>query len=158
MSLADIRTAMKTMLEAITPSIGSVHEYERWTIDPATFLLAFKDPITGVIRAWMITRESTEEEILDVGGLTGNNLRRHQMLIKGYWGLQDPTGSEKSFQDAVERICTTFRPDATTTPLAPYVVGVSGPPQVRTVGHVQLGEILCHYTEIVFQAVELTVR
>lgn len=157
MALADIRTALKAILEGIS-GIGRVHDYERWTPEWKGVLDLYRDPTSGTLRAWTITRGATPEDLLTVGGTSGQNLRRHEMVIRGYWALDDSAATEKTFQGTVEAICVELRKDPATTALGTSVLGSSGPPTVRVVGHVLLGDALCHYAEIGYTAVELVTR
>lgn len=157
MALSDIRSALKQILEGIS-GIGLVHDYERWTPEWKGVLDLYKDPVSGTLRAWTMTREATPEELLTVGGPSGQNLRNHAMVMRGYQALDDSAATEKTFQDTVEAICAELRKDPATTALGTSVLGTSGPPQVRTVGHVLLGDVLCHYAEISYTAAELVTR
>lgn len=157
MALSDIRARLKQILEGIA-GIGLVYDYERWAADWKTLLDTYKDPASGTLRAWTITREAAPEEVWTTGGLSGQNLRTHTMVIRGYRALDDSAASEKGLQDTVEAVCVELRKDPSLTALGTSVLGTSGPPQVRTVGHVLLGDVLCHYVEIAYPAVEPVTR
>lgn len=157
-----IRTALNTLLSTI-PNIGVIHEYERQTVDPTTFLSWFRssDPIAPddhYIQGWMISEEAIDDELLDVGGTTGNNLITHRMVIKGYRSLEDSAASELTFLDLVESIQTKLRADVEGNALNGVVLGTSGPAQVRRIAYWVLGDILCHYAEITYDAVEVIRR
>lgn len=140
MSLATIRSKYKTLMSAIS-GIGVVHDYERWSVDWAKFLEQFKDPTSGKILGWTITREKSSEEFLP-----GSTYRRtHDMVIRGYQGLRDEDGSEKTFQDLIETVCNTLRPKTT---LENEVEQVAEPLQVTLVDVKLFGAVLCHYCEL----------
>lgn len=140
MPLSEIRAEYKTILSTV-PDIGVVHDYERWSADWAKFLEQFKDPATGKIRGWTITRERSPE----VFGAGSSYERGHVMVLRGYMGLHDVEASEKVFQDLIETVCDTFRPKTT---LNGKVQQVEAPLQVDVVEARMLGSVLCHYCEL----------
>lgn len=157
-----IRTALKTILMTIA-DIGVIHEYDRQTADPSTFLSLFRSstaaqPGQYYIQGWTITEEAIPEELLTVGGATGQNLRTHRIVIKGYRSLDDSAASELAFMDLVEMIQAKLRADVETNALNGVVLGTSGPAEVRRVAYWVLGDVLCHYAELTYDAVELVTR
>lgn len=139
MSLANIRTQLKTILEGVS-GIGVVHDYERWANDWATFISFFKPAAQSVINGWQITRRSTREE----EHAATQTYRFHTMVIHGFYSLDDSAASEKTFQDLIETICTTIRQNATLNGAAYHAL----PPQVAVVEQRKFGDVLCHYGEI----------
>lgn len=140
MPLAAIRTQYKAILETV-PNIGVVHDYERWSVDWDKFLAQFKDPASGKILGWTITRERSPETFTPGPGSD----RRYMMVLRGYMALQDTVASEKTFQDLIEAVCNTFRPKTT---LNGAVNQVEAPLQVDIVEHRLFGSVLCHYCEL----------
>lgn len=165
MSLATIRAEYKKILEGIGPIkfgpgffkfgdpgaafldgtmgnlvVGPVHDYERWSAEWKKFLDHFKAS-DGKIHGWTITREKTTESFIP--GLGAE--RRHTMVLRGYYALQDSVGSEKNFQDLIEVICTVFRGETT---LNGTVEQVEAPLQVDLVEPRMFGAVLCHYCEL----------
>lgn len=138
MSLATIRTAIKTDLESVS-GIGPVHEYIRLAKDWGTVLARFKDS-HNKINSWMITREATpgEEDTRD------SFERIHHMKLIGVYGVQDSAATELTFQDLVEAIVAALHAD---TELGGTTYR-SGPVQVATVEHRMFGAVLCHYAEL----------
>lgn len=149
MSLATQRSAMLSILQGVT-DIGVVHDYERWSNDWNRYLETFSTTIGGIkrIQGWTITRESTGETPF----VQSQNQRGHIWVIRGYRGLDDTAGSEKSFQDLSESVCSELRRRPTLNGTAERD---SGPPQVRVVEHRLFGGVACHYAEITFRAYEL---
>lgn len=148
MTLDAIREQVKTIMAAVD-GIGVVHGYQRWAADWAAFLNLFKTP-EGKINGWMITRESTPEQLLDPAEYE----RVYGLKIIGIYGLNDSDGSELVFQSLVESICDAFRSDynlngtcETTSPDFGPMAGVSGI-QVQTVENRVFGNVLCHYCEL----------
>lgn len=157
-----IRTAIKAVLGTI-PNIGVIHDYERQTADPTTFLSWFRSSDTATpdehyLQGWTISEEAIDDELMDVGGTTGNNLVTHRMVIKGYRSLDDSGASELTFLDLIESVQAKLRADVIGTALDGVVLGTSGPMQVRRLAYWVLGDILCHYAELTYDAVELIRR
>lgn len=147
MSLSLIRTEYKTILETVA-NIGIVHDYARLATDWKKFLEFFKTNIGGVemIRGWEISRESSPEEEDFISGVSPNAIvdRSHVMLIRGYAGLQDASATEKTFQDLIEAILTTFRPLHTLNGQAIKTRRM----RVDLVTEREFGGVLCHYAEL----------
>jgi len=144
MSETLIRTGIKNLLEAIT-GVGKVHDYERFTMRPEEFLLLFKDATSNKIIGWEITRTGA-----DVERVTSNKFKiLHHFVIKGYYGLQDSSASEKLFNAVVELIIAKLinNPIADTQGLAI--------PQVKTINAQVFGDHLCHHAEIEYSVREI---
>jgi hypothetical protein len=139
MSLANIRTQLKSILETV-PGIGKVHDFERWTNDWKSFLSNFKTE-DNKINGWVITRTSATERLRAVSAV---NTRTHKLVIKGYYGLKDSKESEKAFQDLIEAICNALRVnnDLNRSCLR------SDPPQLVRVLHGKYAGILVHLCQI----------
>ncbi len=145
MSLASMRSAIKSILEGVA-GIGVVHDYERWTVDWATYLSLFRAPAQNLINGWTISRASTSE----VAFASGRHRRSHRFIVRGYYSQKDAAGSEKNFQDLIEAVCDGLRGNVSLNGTAES----SGPPQVRRVESRTLGDVLCHYCEIGLDADE----
>jgi len=143
MALYDIISAMKTKMEGI-PDIGVVHDYERWSISWAEFLAFYQ--YGSVIRGWTLSRRRTTESL----ETSASNLRHHEIICKGIMSLDDSSASEKTFQNFIESLCETFRPEDWLTTNA-YI---AAPPEVSVVEVRMVGNVLCHYTELIFRVDE----
>jgi len=143
MSLIAIRDKIKSELEDIA-DIGLVYDYERWAALPDRFIALFKTG--GKIKAWAITRTSTREEMFS----SNENRRIYIFTIRGFFSLDDANASEKTFQDLIELICSTFR----TLPDLEKVCENCEPVQVVSVGHAMLADVLCHFAELTLEATE----
>lgn len=144
MSETLIRTAIKDILNTVT-GIGQVHDYERFTANPLTFLNLFKDDTTGKIFGWEITRSGST-----ITRVTMTNYKvLHHFVIKGYYGLQDLTASEKLFNAVIEavvsKIINTTIADTQGVPV----------PQVNKIDARMFGDFFCHYAEIAFSVAEI---
>lgn len=139
MSLSDIRTQIKTLLESV-PGIGKVHDFERWTTNWNTFLNYFKDS-NNRINGWVITRSETVERLQSPEAA---NISIHIFRIKGYYGLKDSLESEKVFQDLIESIRSVLRVHPTLNGTCLRVF----PPAVRVFSFQRRSGIMMHQCEI----------
>jgi len=146
-SLAGQRTAIKAILGAVT-GIGIVHDYLRLITDEASWREAFVGPGGEQLLAWTMTRESSEELVLQ--GNTQNE-RYHLWVLRAYMGVADSQATERTFQDLLEAACDALRVRPTLSGAAQR----SDPPQVRAVEHRMFGSVLAHYGEIVLRASDL---
>ena len=139
MSESAIREQIFEIISTV-PSIGRVYDYERWTSDWGKFLELFKDPATGTIRGWEISRSGVEVKFLS----RIEEEATHRFTVKGYLGLQDATATEKIFNGLIEAIRTAFRGNVTLNGVAELVEPVS----VSTIEIRTFGSVLCHYCEL----------
>lgn len=137
---SQIRARIKARLEAITPSIGIVHDRERWAAQWSDFLALMKHEDTGTLRGWTITREISPGQ----REAPAEALRFPVYVVRGYWGLADATSSEISFDDAVETVQDQLGADVTLGGIADHVEE----PQLRVMEPRMYGSVLCHYAEI----------
>ena len=139
MALSSVRDAIKETLKGVS-GIGVVHDYERWTVDWGRYLSLFKPKGQDVINGWTVSRASSSE----VASTSRQYFRTHRFIIKGYYSQRDSAGSEKVFQDLIERVCDALRANRNLNQTADRVE----PPQVDLVETRSLGEVLCHYCQI----------
>lgn len=137
MSDATLRATIKTRLTALGPTIGRVHDYERWTSNVKDFLALFQDPATKKIFGWEILRTGFR-----VQKATMNKWKLiHRYMIRGYYGLDDTAGTEK----AVNALADLIALDFTRSKLA----GTQG--EQLPAGKIEtrmFGHVLCHVVEI----------
>ncbi len=146
MSLATIRSALKTVLQGVT-GIGNVHDYMRnFAGDSRKFkdIFSFKT-LTDTLEyhAWQITRVSTPETPHNQDQV---NLRRHSIRIFGAMQVNDTNATEKTFQDLIEAICVALRLNSKQP--SPYTALRTSPPQVGIVEHRMINNRLCHTVNI----------
>jgi hypothetical protein len=143
MSLADIRTELKTVLEGVS-GIGQVYDYLRWSNTEKDFKSIFKAS-NDKINAWQITRRGAAENIYNQNHI---NIQEHNMLIWGIYGAKDADASEKTFQDLIEAILAAIRTAGKgPQPLSGKALFV-GPPQVEKVEHRIFSKLLVHSCDI----------
>jgi hypothetical protein len=139
MAYATILAQIKTYMESVT-SIGNVHDYVRWNKDWPAMLTMFKiTSPSAQIRFWDISRVASPEQ----NKVSKENLRTHTFRIRGFMSLDDSAATEKTFQALLETVCTKFRNVPTLNSTAANV----DPLQINTVGHVMVGDVLCHMAE-----------
>lgn len=147
MSESAIRTSIKEALTGIT-GIGRVHDYERWSVDPAQFLTLFQDAASRKIFGWEITRTGAKVE-----KPTQKFKVTHNYVLKGYYGVQDAAGSEKLFNLVIETIVSKF--------ISTQLAGTQGIclPQVGIIEFRMFGNnVLCHYAEVRLDVAEIVER
>jgi hypothetical protein len=139
MSLALIKTQIKTKLEAIT-GVENVYDYKRFCSDWVTYKDLFvKD---SKVNTWEIERKSFSRT--GRGGSGDIEDVTHEFIIRGFYSFYDTLESEKTFQNLVETICANFINDPTLGGKAQMV-------QMPITGEFstgKLGEVLCHIVEI----------
>ena len=139
---SDMLAQIKTILESVT-NIGKVYDYERFSNNWSDYRVLFKTTIgtTDQIRAWTITRVSTDQKRHLSDGVHRQTLT---FTIHGYMGLDDANSSEKTFQELVESVMDAI--DA-----KPHLGGMaagSDPSQLKFFDHRLFGDLLCHHAEI----------
>ena len=138
MSLADIRTQLKTIVESVD-GIGKVHDYDRWTVDWKTLLSLFTDE-NNKLNGWVITCPRSDERI----HASTVNMRKHLIKIEGIYGQKDSAGSEKTFRDLLEKVCDKLRENDSLNGSCL----TSDPPTVAKVIRRRFGGVLAHAGEI----------
>lgn len=137
MSDQAMRAAIKARLTALGSGLGKIHDYERWANNPAVFLGLFQDEASKKVFGWEIVR-------------TGFKVRKvamrkwkliHHYTIRGYYGLEDAAGTEKTVNALADLIALDF----TRTPLAGTQGETLPEAEIETR---MFGAILCHVVEI----------
>lgn len=139
MAYATILAQIKTYIETV-PARGTVHDYVRWYKDqPAMLTLFAVSSPSEQIRFWDISRVRTSEK----HQVSVANTRTYTFRVRFFMSLNDASATEKTFQGLLELVCAVFRNVPTFNGLAVD----STPLQVDSVGHVQVGDVLCHMAE-----------
>jgi hypothetical protein len=118
------------------PNIGIVYDYERWTADWSAFIALFKNPTTGKILGWEISRSGFSEDATSV--------KPHSYVIQGYMQVNDAGQSEKTFNSHIDVIAAAFRADKR---LKLPALGHEFI-QAETIDTRMFGGVLCHYTRL----------
>ena len=146
MALSDIRSEIKTILEAVD-DIGIVHDYDRWAKNWDDFLSLFKTA-DNKIHGWCFFRKATPAKRDTMPTIQ----RTHHFRIKGIYGLSDADASETTFQDIVEAIQDAFDSKYMLNNAAGVIN--SGPVQVHLIENRLFGKVLCHYAELDYEVIE----
>lgn len=140
-----LRTAVATALAGIT-DIGTVHNRERFVVDPSAYLDMFKATIGGTvqIRAWLVLRESVQPIAETV---FGEDRHRHLFVLRGYLGFADASDTYGTLQALCDTVMATFD-NQTTLGVAGVIVRKVGPCALRSFDTGQFGSVLAHTCEI----------
>ena len=141
MAEASNYTAILAALLAHLDAAGcqNTYDYEPLAHDPGVFISQFK---TGAnkIEGWTIARASFTEQRMT----TGQAVRRHRFVIRGYWGVEEAAASGKAIQERIEDICDRLRGDYDMSGTAELHDG----PQGDQIDNRMFGPVLAHYGEI----------
>lgn len=140
-----LRTALATLLATVT-DVGTVHNRERFVVDPSAFLDMFKATIGGTvqIRAWLILRESMQP-IEDTA--FGESRHRHVFVLRGFLGFQDSADTYGTLQALIDTIIALLD-NQTTLSVSGVIVRGIGPCALRSFEVGQFGSVLAHVAEI----------
>lgn len=101
MSLATIRTALKTKLDAVT-GVENVYDYVYWTDDWQVIYDKFATD--GRINTWMIGLANNTVNKIDVG----NRTREYQFNLYAYYSLKTSDESSKIFENILDLVVNEF--------------------------------------------------
>ena len=104
MSLSLIRAEIKSILEGVS-GMGNVYDYLRHSSNVNNMLEFFKSK-ANKYHVWSITRTAVSDHALTQAQ---NYIRTHNFEITGFYGLNDSTESEKTFQDLIEAVLDALR-------------------------------------------------
>lgn len=126
---------------------GMVHKFERWTADWGKFLELFKDPVTGRIFGFELSRSGSPAQKLS----NFEEADTHIYTIKGYMAVKDADQTEILFNGKIEALKDKFRRkhdlDGT--------CNAAGPLSAETIDTRFFGATLCHYAELNLPATEI---
>lgn len=139
----DIRAAIKAKLESI-PSIGKVHDYERFAKAEKDLIDFYRDQKR--IQGWLIQRVGLRKTELS----TGLYAVRSNWEVRGYLSLEDSAASELIFDALVDLVIASLSNDITFGKVASYFDGY----EIKaTVQPVMFCGVLCHSAIISFDTV-----
>lgn len=157
---SDLRDAIESILESIT-DVGTVFDYRPHLKTDTDYFTGFHAVVEAesdkdVIQAWFVN-SPIEAPVLTwhPGGYT----RNFTFILQGYRAVGSyeddgdsiPEGAtEKPFRDLCDTVMRTFmaNPSLTVDGVA-YAIGFRRAPTLRLFGAINLGPMLCHYTEVV---------
>lgn len=150
MSLSTVRAELKTILESIT-SVGTVHDYKRYTHDWASYKTLFVE--NSKVNTWEIVRDNVDAWVEASNSV---NRRRHYFTIRGFYAINDENASEKTFQNIVEDIIDELRDKPTLNDKAEKISFDKDDPLTAVFSTDFLGAVLCHIVEIKINILEYT--
>lgn len=139
MSLSTVRAKIKTLIEAVT-GIGTVYDYKRYVNDWESYKDKFIS--SDKLNTWEIQRLSVESS--SYGGSGGREDRKHDFIIRGFYGINDKLESEKTFQDLADLVINAFRDQ----PDLSGVANIINFPITAEFTEGKLGQVLSHIVEI----------
>lgn len=146
MALTTILEAVKTAVETVA-GIGPVMVYSRYTPSEKELTDTFSS--AGVLRPWLITRESTASK--DMGPQWSRDT--HTVVLHGYRAVTSAAGSEQSLQDEAEAVRAKLRDE--TVRLLGGAGRIITPCSCRVFNAVMFAnQILAWHAELVIQAEE----
>lgn len=122
MSLAIIRTEIKTVLEGVS-GIGMVYDYIRHAPKESIWKVLFTTSLNR-LHTWQITRTGVKDDWLTT---CENGIRRHSFQVLGYYSLKDDDASENTFQDLTDSVMTALRNAAKSPPLSGTALNMTTP-------------------------------
>jgi hypothetical protein len=148
---------LKTVIMAADPG-SLVHDYDRFTSEPASLLALFRPGAANTpLRAWIFRPASIGEFFV--------TMRRamvvYTFVLRFVHSLQDATATEKTALDVIETVRGAIRLNETlngaalsTTPTFGPLKGVKGL-QLMKIETLSLGGVFCHYAELELSAQEI---
>lgn len=135
--ITDIRARIKTDLQTVS-GIGQVHDYERFSNDPTSFVSFFVS--AGLVNGWtmVVGMESRWSACKQVD-------RFYRVTIRGYRVLNDAAASAKAFDEEIDGVMTALEND---WHLNRLVENLEDGIDATDPDHRLFGEVLCHYIEI----------
>lgn len=154
MSESGARARIKTVIETVS-NVGVVHDYMRWTNEWPSLVALLKTTVSGAskLRGWMITCEGAPTPAANEFGPIPTARRDYRYRIRGYYALDDSAATEKTFVAQVIAVCDALDNDTTLHNANNYYdCSLSS---ADPIGHIMLGDVLCHYCEITITVTEL---
>lgn len=135
--ITTIRARIKTDLLTVS-GIGQVHDYERFTVDPSTFVSFFVS--AGLVNGWTVVVG------MESAWSSGHEVDRfYRVTIRGYRVLNDAAASAKTFDEEVDGVMTALEND---WHLNHQVENLEGGIDATDPEYRMFGDVLCHYIEI----------
>lgn len=142
MSEATARTAVYNAVNGVTNK-GVVYDYERWTSEWGAFLSLFRVTVASVqqIRGWEVCYRGFAAE--PPRTFSKHRERAHRFQVRGYMGIDDSAGTEKTFAALAEAVANAIDTNATLH----NFLHVSDA-EIAAFEPRLFGDVLCHYAEI----------
>ena len=161
MPLATIRPQIKALIESVA-GVGVVHDYERYSADPATVLAFFQTVEGQPLKGWFFKLARRDE-------FTKSNKRSllvYTFDVSALYSEADAAATEKTFTDLIMAVCDKFRLlanvtlagtcERTDTEAGP-LAGRTGL-QVDSIEYLRLSGTLVHFARMKLAAQEFITR
>lgn len=150
MSTETERAAIKALIQGADP-LSLVHDYERWTNEPQTYVALFQRPELpkSPLRGWVFGPESYQDVLATQQSFAALTVWK----VRFIYALQDATASEKAAWEIVRAVQALFRSQPTLGGACwstrPTVGPDKGRPglSVTSFSKVQMGPALCHLAD-----------
>jgi hypothetical protein len=151
MSVGAQRSAIATILAAVTPALGKISDHERTTLASLRYPgTAPSDPIKGIMFTNADTRGARVERRLRLD--TGAVRVKRMWTMRYFWPIDDTNASEITFRDTyLDALMKAFTPKRSLNASAI----VSSFPELVTFGAIELETNKLHIAEIEFEAEEV---
>lgn len=154
MALADIRTAVKALLETAS-GVGVVNDIDPFGNDPEHFADHFVEPTSGRINGWSIgIREMDPDQFL------GAMDRRYEVRLRGLMGVEDEERRRADSEASIQAVLNVFalvganrRLPSSGTPSADWTQDFRTAMRERLVRSGE-GQALCDEITVTFTAVK----
>jgi hypothetical protein len=147
---SQFRDVIKAQVE-IVAGTGNVHSHLPYAADQRMLLQKFMVTVDGVqqLRGWWVERQARRVAESETGDTQGSLTWGHTFVVVGVMSFRDATDTDAVFGDLCDDVMdslalTTQRP----TQFFPGAWNVT-PPRLRVQELRMIGDVLCHYAEII---------
>ena len=154
MGYSTILANIKSTVEGVS-GIGKVYDYERFAANWGNMLTLFKT--TGnIIHGWTISRIGTFRQHRSIG----DPEIAHVFRVRGVYGLDDSSATEKTFQGIVNLVADAFDDNMTLNGACLTLAPDWGPManqvglQISEIDIRAFGNVLCHHADCRLCALE----
>ncbi len=143
----DVNIHIRDAIKNGITDYGTIHTHRRYSSDWSKFINHFKCTVKGKeqYRAWIVTIAEDSPIIPEIA-MSDTVIRVWNFIVIGILGIEDSSGSEKTFWNMVESVIDVL--DNASTISHGEVPGSVGPVAARLYNMRMFGSVGCHYVEI----------
>jgi len=150
--LDSILIEIRSQMQQVT-GIGQVHFYQRHSAHWEQYIQHAVSK--GRVNAWYLSRVARPQALAAVDNLGGSEPffhDTHNIRVHGYMALKDVDNTEKEFQALIDGIALRIQLNTTLNGavLLPKMI------QAPSIDSKSFGGVLCHFTEMTFEAIVRT--
>lgn len=144
-ALDPVIQAVVVLLQSVT-GIGKVTAYMRYTPEQKDQISTYVD--SGILNAWVVTREATSA--VDLGAGVHNVRNKHRIAIHGYRAVTASTDSEQLHQELADAVINELNSNRDLADPSNTRVGwLVAPVQLETFNAVMMfGAVLCWHVKL----------